>query len=911
MRVCRSLLLVLVLFPSLLVFGQPENEQKREAALRAFNEAIDLRGERKYRSYLAALEKFQLSVKLYLEAGDNESAARSRLGVGLIKNLIGEKDEALKIYLEVLEIFQKSGDATMQGRTLNNLGNLYSDLGEGTKAVDCHLRALEFRKKTRDRDGEASSLNSLGSAYADIGERKLALDAYTNAIVIRREIGDDRTHAIVLNNLGLLYNDLGDPNRSAEYFRQSLVLRRKSGDRYGESTTLNNLGLAIIDSEPSVAIKHFGEALSIRSQLGFEASKATILNNIGNAYLRLNDLPKALGYFNSALSEHEKSGDKSGMATALNNVGWVSIENRAPQFNTLNRSLLLARETQDRGLEAIVLSNLMRAYNEASSPAAAIFFGKQCVNKYQELRSAIKDLDRAIQKTYLSSIADEYRYLIDILIANGRFEDANAVLRMLKDEEFFGFVRRDADEIRGLSQRADLSPKEKELLQKYAALADRVSQLGVRFQRLDDKRRLLLSQDGQLSAAEEQEFQRLSSELAEAGAAFKIFLEKTLINDIGAENVRKINADRQLQSKLRRFGPGTVAISTIVSDQRYRVFVTTPTVQVAGKTEITATDLNKKIFAFRRILEDPKSDPLPLAKELYDVIVKPIERVLKDSGAETIVWSLDGTLRYIPIAALSPDGKSYLVERYRNVVVTAQTRDDIGDSGKNLTALGMGVSKEQTVFYPDYPDVPVTFQSLPGVEAELKSLIRDQNGPAESGILAGRRFLNDSFTLKNLTDSLARQTADGRKEFSVVHLASHFRLAGDWSSSFLVMGNGKILTLEELGTSPVLDFSDVELVTLSACNTASSEDWNGSEVESFASLIQTRNAKAVLATLWAVDDDSTAAIMNSFYTYLKDNPKATKADAIRYAQKSLVASENGRFAHPSFWAPFVLMGNWR
>ncbi len=911
MRICRSLLLLLILVPSLLVFGQPENNEKREAALRAFNEAIALRSERKYLSYIAALEKFELSVRLYKEIGDDLSAARSKLGVGLIKNLVGETDQALKIYEEVLEVFEKNGDASMQARTLNNLGILYSDLGNGTKAVESHLRALEFRRIAGDREGEASTMNSLGFAYADIGERKLALDAYTKALAMRRESGDQRAEAIVLNNFGMLYKELGDRTRSAEYFRQSLELRRKTGDRLGESTTLNNLGLAIMSAEPARAIKHFEEAISILAELGFDSRDAKILNNIGNAYLRLNDLKKALGYFNSALAAYERSGDRNGISTALNNIGWVSIENRAPQFDVLNRSLLLARETQDRGLEAIVLSNLMRAYNEASSPAAAIFFGKQCVNKYQELRAAIKDLDRAVQKTYLSSIADEYRYLIDILIANGRFEDANAVLRMLKDEEFFGFVRRDADEIRGLSQRAELSPKEKELLAKYAALADRVSQIGVRFQKLDDKRRLLLSQDGKLSDAEEQEFQKLSAELAEASAAFKIFLEKTLVNDIGTENVRKINADRQLQSKLRRFGPGTIAISTIVSDQRYRVVATTPTVQVAGKTEISATDLNKKIFAFRKLLEDPESDPRPLGKELYDVIVKPIEGVLKDTGAETIVWSLDGTLRYIPIAALSPDGKSYLVERYKNVVVTAQTRDDIGDPNQNLRALGMGVSKEQTVFYPDYPDVPVKFQSLPGVETELKSLIRDPNGAAESGILSGRRFLNESFTLKNLTDSLARQSADGRKEFTVVHLASHFRLAGDWSASFLVMGNGKILTLEELGTSPVLDFSDVELVTLSACNTASSEDSNGSEVESFASLIQTRNAKAVLATLWAVDDDSTAAIMNAFYKYLKDNPKATKADAIRHAQKSLIAAGNGRFAHPSYWAPFVLMGNWR
>jgi CHAT domain-containing protein len=286
-------------------------------------------------------------------------------------------------------------------------------------------------------------------------------------------------------------------------------------------------------------------------------------------------------------------------------------------------------------------------------------------------------------------------------------------------------------------------------------------------------------------------------------------------------------------------------------------------------------------------------------------------------------------LRYIPLAALSPDGETYLVEKYQTVILTPQTRDAVGRSNAEWTAVGMGVSTEQSVFYPDYPDEPVKLEALPAIENELKTIIRETGDQDEKGILSGKRFLNEGFTLKNLTDSLAKKNSDGKKEFSVVHLASHFRLAKNWSDSFLLIGNGKILTLEEIGNSAEINFADIDLVTLSACNTASSKDSNGGEVDSLAGLIQLKNGKSVLATLWEVEDESTAVLMSNFYRLRKENPNLTKAEAMQSAQKLLLyggatpnpaaKSATSKFpfdksrplAHPVYWSPFVLIGNWR
>ena len=122
--------------------------------------------------------------------------------------------------------------------------------------------------------------------------------------------------------------------------------------------------------------------------------------------------------------------------------------------------------------------------------------------------------------------------------------------------------------------------------------------------------------------------------------------------------------------------------------------------------------------------------------------------------------------------------------------------------------------------------------------------------------------MNQDFTVDNLKDSLTKENEAGRHKYNLVHIASHFRLGSNWSNSFLLLGNGEILTLEEINNSPTISFGEVELVTLSACNTGFGEISNGKEIDSLASVIQTKSGKSVMATLWAVADESTSLLMS-------------------------------------------------
>ena len=152
-------------------------------------------------------------------------------------------------------------------------------------------------------------------------------------------------------------------------------------------------------------------------------------------------------------------------------------------------------------------------------------------------------------------------------------------------------------------------------------------------------------------------------------------------------------------------------------------------------------------MALRVALQDPKNDPLPPAKELYQILVGPVAKDLEGANAKTLMWSLDGALRYVPMAALH-DGDKYMVEKYRNEIFTLSSMSRLAVAPfANWRGLGLGVSNSFEGFDP-----------LPAVIEELSGIFRNEDDPnATGGTLPGRVMLDDQFTKDAMITALQLQ----------------------------------------------------------------------------------------------------------------------------------------------------------
>ena len=178
-----------------------------------------------------------------------------------------------------------------------------------------------------------------------------------------------------------------------------------------------------------------------------------------------------------------------------------------------------------------------------------------------------------------------------------------------------------------------------------------------------------------------------------------------------------------------------------------------------------------------------------------------------------------------------------------------------------------------------------------------------------------------------------------------LHLATHFYMRpGDDTRSVLLFGGPELVTVSTLDQNWFPE--GIEMLVLSACSTALSangskasengqgeveklaKNADGAEVDSFAgSLIVEKHINTVIATLWNIQDQATAGFMQDFYRYLAKSKDYTRAGALRQAQLNLLHNKvdipDARrkslqktygiadYSHPVFWAPFILMGQWR
>ena len=331
--------------------------------------------------------------------------------------------------------------------------------------------------------------------------------------------------------------------------------------------------------------------------------------------------------------------------------------------------------------------------------------------------------------------------------------------------------------------------------------------------------------------------------------------------------------------------PTAAVIYPIILSDRLEVILSIPGKPLRRYTTKKSQEELESAFRLAKNVIRPAAFPrdrLPPVQQVYDWLIRPAEADLTASGIKTLVFVLDGYLRNLPMAVLH-DGEKFLVEKYSIALAP----------GLQLLAPKPLSQVKLRVLTAALSEARQGFSALPGVTREIQQIAAQM--PA-SGLL------NQDFVSGRLHDRIKALS------YPIVHLATHGQFSSNAAETFIVTWDQKVNVKEFdrlLRARTGEKQQPIELLVLSACETASGDS---RAALGLAGAAIRSGARSTAATLWQVNDESTAIFMTEFYRQLASS-KTSKAEALRNAQLTLL--KNREYQNPYFWAPFVLVGNWQ
>ncbi|GAB6037950.1 hypothetical protein JCM15519_25090 [Fundidesulfovibrio butyratiphilus] len=771
----------------------------------------------------------------------------------------------------------------------------------------------------------ATGYNNLAFVSTQLGDYSTAKELYDSALQIReKELGSNSPAvATVLSNIAALYYNISEVDNSIKYLKRALSILEADPhrDEAAIAQAAHNLAAALLEASEDIdqAFQLENTALGIIKKLYGDNHPYTIpiLLNISKIHFNKNQLKESLRRIEDALLVCAATNNtmSSESATLLASKGVVEETqgHKEEARKNYEQALFISLSIGNPELTGKMYTALATYHNNTGKYYFATLFGKRAFNLVQRNRASVSKLGLKTFEAYSYSKESASKGLMDSLLLQNRVDEALQVHRAFKNKEFYNFMQLTSHTNYDQALQAQYTREESRWVKRIDEFASRLKPIVNLY--------IQIEKSNSNNSSKGQEVHKLKKQINDFRQEFSGILDE-MGSSLSSTNTNsgEIHETASLKKDLKDFGPDTAFVQFLMSEQHFWIIAITK-----DKTICTTPKekCNRDLIEFFSLpliysLHSPQTNPHAPARSLYKLLIEPIAKELDSMHIQNLMLSLDDILRYVPFAALH-DGERYLIQRYGLALLTYSARASYKDAPiQNWKVTGLGTTKALQGFSP-----------LPGVREEMDSIAR---------VLPATIHLDNEFTKDSLRNAL---NSGG----PVIHIASHFKLnQGHAKDSFLLLGDGSRLTLEELDKD--YQFTGMDMLTLSACETAvdSIDKGDGSEVESLGALAIHKGAKAVLATLWPVADESTAIIMGRFYE-LRQKQGLSRAQALRKAQMSLLEgtarpNPNGPargqaihtssasmkkqkkwldikpgeypgYTHPYYWAPFVLMGNWR
>ncbi len=788
-----------------------------------------------------------------------------------------------------------------------DLGLLYATMGRYNTAESFTQEGLTIREQTLGKASKAysSSLNNLAVLYQETARYNESETAFKEASdLIKTQYGEgSQEHSVALNNEAILFFKIGRTEQAIQKIQTAISYLEKQNKKSIKNQIALQSNLALLFQADAKFTEAENIYLKLEKALGSKSPYyAGVLDNLALLYIQMGKLDKVEGYFKQAADVYKaKFGDQNpNYAKVLNDLGnFYRIQGRFDEAEkTLNESLTIRTNALDLNHPDFVKSqeDMGILYWKKGDLEKAFTYLEPAMNKSIDfINRYFPPMSEAEKTSYWDVLRPRfqrfYNYCLEAAPTNP------TVVKEMYDYQMAtkGLLLSSTNKVK----QAILKSGNTDLIRDYAAWLDKKETLARLYSLSKDE---LKEQKIDLNALE-QEANGLERALSQKSTEFS---QGYSTEKISYTQVASLLADTEAVVELIQI---RLFDKNFTSDSKYAALTLTknsaqPTLTILDN----GTQLETRYLKFyRNAIKQKLADSYS-----YEQFWSKIDASVK--GKKVIYLSPDGVYNEININTLKKTDAGYLINQY-DLVNIGNSKDLIALKSRKAVA-----SKKQAFLlgFPEYGGTAIA--ALPGTKIEINGI---------STILKTAGYQINRYEQLEATEAQVKSITG----LSLVHIATHGYFLQDVESGaigvskesaknnpllrsgILLAGASKTLAGE---VTPDLNSNDngvltayeamnlnlegTDLIVLSACETGLGDVRSGEGVYGLQRAFQVAGAKALLMSLWKVDDAATQALMTNFYTNLAKT--GNKSLAFKQAQLQLML----KFKEPYYWGAFVMTG---
>ncbi|MGF1989424.1 MAG: CHAT domain-containing protein [Nostoc sp. ZfuVER08] len=806
-------------------------------------------------------EAVKLLQQAYQTSGNQVEKAVILSNLALNLHQLGHIDEASGAIEEAIAILQNTPNSPQRlpvwAQVWDIKGNLELAQGKAQAALSSWETAASLYQQLKDSNKAILTQINQAQALQALGLYRREISLLQSLTTDLQKQPDSLAKAASFRNLGEALALAGDIDRAKKHLQQSLEIAQKLRSPETIATAYLSLGNLAYISGSSIEQKKTALAYYEKAAISSTTATSKIPSQLNclRLLIELEQWPAAQVLYPEIQSQIANLPLGRSAIYAQVNLAQRLLEMRQkfpePNPETIGKILAVARQQaqqlEDIRSESFVLGNLGHLYELSQQWSIA-----------QDLTTQALNLSQSIQA---SDIAYRWQWQLGRILCQGKPQcdrQGDITGAIAAYQQAFNTLQNIRSDLIATNKNVQFSFRET-VEPVYRRLVDLLLQSSAPSQENLTQARNVI---------EALQVAKLQNYLRQACEDTKLALDKVI--------------DSQDQT--------SAVIYAIILDDRLEVILKRPNKKLSHYATPPQQKIEEVVSRlYENLQEDGSYEEVQQdGQKVYNWLIQPIEKDLKDSKIKNLIFVLDGPLRKIPMASLY-DGQQYLVEKYAvSLALGLQVREPIALDRSKIKILAASLT--QPLNNTEFSG----FSRLANVEQEIKEI-------KKTG-LAVNWIADREFTTKNFNKKL------NSTNFDVVHLATHGLFSANRENTFVVTADGK-LKIDEfdrlfLNQGQKRDRRRIELLVLSACQTATGND---QAVMGIAGTTVQAGASSAIASLWDLDDEASVPFIKEFYTHL-GQPNISRAEALRLAQQALL--KNPKYDHPRYWAPYVLVGSW-